>query len=249
MRNRKLLVCQHVPYEILGTLDPLLKEKGFRMRYVNFARHPEMKPDITRYRGLILLGGPMSAYDLDRFPYLATELELIQKAERHHIPVLGICLGSQLIAEALGGKAKKNHQKEIGWYNLKLTEEGKIDPTFQNFKKEQAIFQWHQDTFDLPPEAVHLAETPTCTNQAFRYGSSIYGFQFHLEVNESLIHRWLQLPHYQAQMNEDGFCPETIKEHTEHYISEVKDLSYHTFSYLVSSIFGPVTKTVFLPSQ
>src|SRR5258706_612346 len=114
---KKLLVCQHVPHEILGTLNPLLKRAGFRIRYVNFARHPDAQPRLDGYDGLVILGGPMSVNDSHRLPHLSTEMKLIEAALQRNLPVLGICLGSQLIAKTLGANVYPNREKEIGCTN------------------------------------------------------------------------------------------------------------------------------------
>ena len=120
---KKLLVVQHVAHEILGTLNPLLKRAGFRIRYVNFARYPEAEPSLDGYDGLIILGGPMSVYDADRFVHLTTELKLIEHAMERELPILGICLGAQLIAKALGASVYPNEEKEIGWYDVSPRDE------------------------------------------------------------------------------------------------------------------------------
>ena len=120
----KILVFQHVAHEILGTLDPLLKKYGFRIRYVNFGRSNYKIPDLENYNGLVILGGPMNVDEVEDYPYLIPEVEAIKKAIDLDMPILGICLGSQLIAKALGSKVYKNNIKEIGWYKISLTEEG-----------------------------------------------------------------------------------------------------------------------------
>jgi len=191
---KRLLVFQHVPHEILGTLDPLLRASGFRIRYVNFSRQPDARPDVSDYHGLIVLGGPMNCDQSDRHPHLAAEIEIIQEALTHGKPVLGICLGAQLIARALGARVSRNPVKEIGWYDLSPTEAGKTDPLFSKLADRQMIFQWHGDTFEIPDGAVHLASSPDCRNQAFKYGDHVYALQFHLEVDEPMIRRWLHTP-------------------------------------------------------
>src|SRR5258706_11328703 len=125
---RKLLVLQHVPYEPLGVLDPRLRASGFRIRYVNFGRHPELKPDIRRYDGLVVLGGPMNVDQLDRYPHLAHEIALLRGALAREIPVLGICLGAQLLAAALGANVHPGAVREIGWYPLALSANAAADP-------------------------------------------------------------------------------------------------------------------------
>jgi len=201
---RRLLVFQHVPYEILGNLDPLLRAAGFRIRYVNFGRQPEARPDISRYHGLIVLGGPMNVDQADRHPHLLTEVELIQHMIEAGKPVLGICLGAQLIARALGAEVRKNPTKEIGWYPLTPTAAGRKDPLFDHFDDNQMIFQWHGDTFDIPHGAEHLATSPDCINQAFRYSDNVYGLQFHLEVDKAMIMSWLHRPAMAAEATELG---------------------------------------------
>jgi GMP synthase (glutamine-hydrolysing) len=191
---KRLAVFQHVPHEILGNLDPLLRASGFRIRYVNFGREPDARPDLSRYHGLVVLGGPMNCDQSDRYPHLTTEIELIREAISSGKPVLGICLGAQLIARALGARVSKNPVKEIGWYDLSPTEAGRSDPLFQALADHQRIFQWHGDTFEIPDGAIRLASSPDCRNQAFRFGDHVYGLQFHLEVDEPMIKRWLHTP-------------------------------------------------------
>ena len=180
---RRLLVFQHVAHEILGTLDPLLRDAGFRIRYMNFGRQPDAIPSLESYHGLVVLGGPMNCDQVDRYPHLGREVEAIEQAIDDGKPVLGICLGSQLIARALGARVRKNPVKEIGWYDLEPTEAGRSDPLLGRLGARQKIFQWHGDTFDIPDHAVRLASSPDCPNQAFRYGENVYGLQFHLEVD------------------------------------------------------------------
>lgn len=188
---KKILVCQHVAHEPLGTLNPLLKAHGFRIRYANFGRYPDLKPDMEGYHGLIVLGGPMNVDEIDKHPHLACEVALIRQALDKNIPVLGICLGAQLLAKALGAVVSRNHKKEIGWYDVYFTEAGKQDPLFKHFRPAEKIFQWHGDFFELPRGAVHLARSDSCQQQAFRFGDRAYGFQFHLEVDEPMVERWL----------------------------------------------------------
>ena len=153
---RKLLVFQHSAREPLGLLDPLLRRHGFRIRYVNFSREPEAKPDVSRYNGLIVLGGPMNVDQADRFPHLTGEIAAIQEALKRDIPILGICLGAQLLAAALGANVRPHTVREIGWYRLHPPPP-RNRPAAPHFDGSQDVFQWHAYTFDLPPGAVHLA--------------------------------------------------------------------------------------------
>jgi GMP synthase (glutamine-hydrolysing) len=201
---RKLLVFQHSAREPLGVFDPMLRRAGFRIRYVNFSRQPDQRPDVSRYNGLVVLGGPMNVDQADRFPHLTTEIEAIREALARGIPILGICLGAQLLAAALGAHVRPNHVREIGWYRLHPTAAAGGDPLCRHLTGDPHVFQWHAYTFDLPPGAVHLASTPTCPNQAFRFGDRAYGLQFHLEADGHLIQRWLHVPEYRSEAEAAG---------------------------------------------
>ena len=234
----KVLVCQHVAFEILGTLHPLLKSYGVRIKHVNFGRHPDAEPSLDGYRGLVVLGGPMNVDEQESHPHLATEVRLIRSAIERDIPVLGICLGAQLIARALGAGVRSGAEKEIGWYDVSPTEAGRRDPLFAHFDETERIFQWHGDTFDIPEGAVHLASSPACPNQAFRYGDNVYALQFHLEVDERLIRRWLSVPVHLAELAElDGKVdPDAIWSETRSQIGRLKELSERTFREFVAQL-------------
>jgi GMP synthase (glutamine-hydrolysing) len=236
---KKLLVCQHVAHEILGTLNPLLKSAGFRIRYVNFARHPEAQPCLDGYDGIVILGGPMSANDTDRLPHLVTEMNLIEQAMQRNLPVLGICLGAQLIAKTLGAAVYPNHEKEIGWYDVSPTGEADSDPLLAEFRNREKLFQWHGETFDMPRSTRHLAFSALCANQAFRYGDNVYGFQFHLEVDEPMIHRWLRLAEHRNEFNALGgkIDPAHIHGETPEHIARLHQLSDRVFGEFIQ-LFG-----------
>lgn len=196
----RILVFQHIAAEPLGTLDALIRARGHRIRFHNFERHPDAEPSIDRYRGLIVLGGPMNVEDQQRRPHLKTELQAIESALRQQKPVLGICLGAQLLAHVLGAAVRRHAQHEIGWYDLLLTEAGRRDPVLAVLGARAPVFQWHSRTYDLPAGATQLARTDTCEQQAFRWGASAYGLQFHLEADAALIDRWLGLPVYRDEL-------------------------------------------------
>ena len=228
---RKILVFQHVPSAPLGTLHAQFKEAGFRIRYINFSRLAEDIPEVKRYHGLIVLGGPMSANQIDRYPYLDAEKDAIRQAAQDGIPVLGICLGAQLIASALGGRVRRHSVKEIGWFALAPTDAGRQDPLFSKFSVREMVFQWHGDTFSLPEGAYHLASSDACLNQAFRFGESVYGFQFHLEVDQALIERWLRTSIHLREIEElsNTVDPEQIRTDTSCYINSSAVLSRAVF--------------------
>ena len=247
---KRLLVFQHVPHEILGTLHPMLKDAGFRIRYVNFGRSNHSIPKLRNYDGLVVLGGPMNVDQSDEYPYLVPEVEAIGEFIGMDAPMLGVCLGSQLIAKALGADVRGNTKKEIGWYDLSTTEEGKKDPLLGGFGPVEKVFQWHGDTFGIPEGAVRLASSPLCDNQAFRYGDKVYGFQFHLEVDEPMIERWLVAPVNRKELEDLGgeISPEAIRAQTPGYMRGLSRLSEGAFGGFIG-LFGAASgKTAHMPS-
>lgn len=246
----KILVFQHVAAEPLGILDPMIRERGHRIRYVNFSRDPDMQPDISRYQGLIVLGGPMMPDQTDQYPHLKTEIACIEGALKRDIPVLGICLGSQLLAHTLGAALKPNPVWEIGWYDVMPTESAQSDTVFQHFDAQQKIFQWHGYTFGLPKSATHLARSETCTHQAFRYGNNAYGLQFHLELDQRLIDRWLGLKPYVKELIDSGLdiTPQQVHDDAVKYIGASTKLAHQCFESFLN-LCGPASPRVALPSR
>ena len=245
----KLLVLQHVAHEILGTLDPLLRGSGFRIRYVNFERQPDARPGLERYDGLVILGGPMNVDEVERFPHLAHEVDLVRRAIDARLPVLGICLGAQIIARALDARVEPNPAKEIGWYDVRPTAAGRGDPLLGHFDATEKIFQWHGDTFEIPRGAEHLAESTTCANQAFRWGDNVYGLQFHLEVDAPMIARWLEVPANRAEIESlGGVDPETIAGETVAHVRRLRELGNRVFGGF-TRLFEPPARRVILSSR
>ena len=232
MARPKILVFQHVPYEPLGTLDPLLKTAGFRIRYVNFSRDATQRPALDRYEAIIVLGGPMNSDQIDTYPNLVTEVDILREALDRDMSILGIYLGAQLLAKALGGTVERNPEREIGWYDVELTAAGMDDPVLSAFASRQRVFQWHEDGIGLPGNVVHLAQSELSPVQAFRHGSHAYGFQFHLEVDASLIERWLTVPDNQPVLRDEvgNVEPEEIRAQTKDEIAALEALSNATFS-------------------
>lgn len=212
---RKLLVFQHVALEPLGTLNRQFKDAGFRIRYVNFERRPDARVDAARYHGLVVLGGPMAADQVDRHPHLSYEKDVIRHAADLGLPVLGICLGAQLIAAAFGGKTLRRAAPEFGWVAVRPTRAGREDHLIRHFAAEERVYQWHSDTFTLPANAVHLAESDVCALQAFRLFDHIYGLQFHLEADRKLIRRWVTASQRSDEPGHPGRHPDPALTDTE----------------------------------
>ena len=192
----------------------------------------------------------MNVDQADQYKHLVTEIDLIQEAIDRGLPVLGICLGAQLIAKALGSEVKKNRELEIGWYDVSPTEDGGEDPLISHFKKTERIFQWHGDTFNIPSGAVHLASSPLCNNQAFRYNGNVYGFQFHLEVDRKMIERWLRVPHHKEEIERTNgrIDPQNIRKETILSIGRLEQLSNIVFGEFIKH-FGNKQRRHRLPSR
>ena len=245
----KVLVFQHVAAEPLGTLDPMLRNRGHRIRYVNFHRDPDAKPDIARYDALIVLGGPQMPDESDRHPHLKVEMECIEGALKRDIPVLGICLGAQLLAYTLGAPVRAMQNWEMGWFDIEPTHFSVADSLFCALVEPQPAFHWHGYTFDLPDGAVHLARSELCENQAFRYGENAYGLQCHLELDERLINRWLSLPEYTADLETHGrTSADRIREETHRLIGQSATLGRALFGQFLRPLGVRNTRHV-LPSR
>ena len=152
--------------------------------------HGERLPDITRISSLIVMGGAMGANDDHRHPFLTGLKQLIREVVTARIPYLGICLGGQLLAAALGATVASDRWEEQGTLQVSLTQDGTTDPLFRGIPNEFTTFQWHHDSFDLPEGAVLLATSEACPHQAFRVGASAWGLQFHPEVTEKILRDW-----------------------------------------------------------
>lgn len=184
----KIWVIQHHPVENLGNIAEALEGAALAWQYVRTFDGQPVPADMKGAGGLILMGGPQSVYDDNDFPTLKDELRLIESALKDHRPVLGICLGSQLLASALGAKVYKGARREIGWYPVRLTTDAKKDRLLMGAPEQFTAFHWHGDIFDLPRDAVALASSDISPIQAFRYGDNVYGFLCHLEVSETSVH-------------------------------------------------------------
>jgi len=185
----KLLILQHVPHEQPGYIAEYAREKNITLDVIELWK-PYTIPDARDYSGIIILGGPMGVYE--DFNSKNYELALIQK-NLGSVPMLGICLGSQLIAHALGAKVQPNEKgKEVGYYEVELTEAGKRSPILNGFPPKIKVLQWHGDTFDIPKGADLLATSALCTNQAFSFQRA-FGFLFHFEFTLEMVKNQIEI--------------------------------------------------------
>ena len=188
----KALIFQNWEPEGPGIFTDVLDKKGWGHDVVHLYRGEVIPSDWQDYDLLVVMGGPMNVYEEDTYPFLAQETIAIQKALENGMPVIGFCLGAQLMAKACGVKIYKGPKKEIGWYPVRMTDQGMDDPLLNSFPEEVMVFQWHEDTFHLPYGAVCLASSQDYPNQAMRVGTMSYGFQFHFEITKDMIAEWLR---------------------------------------------------------
>lgn len=194
-----ILVLQHIECEPLGIFEDILKRNKIMFSYLRLYKDAYKDIDINRYGGLIILGGPMNADEVEKYPFLGWELELIRSAQKRGLSILGICLGAQLIAKANGAKIKRGVAREIGWQRIGFSEEGLRDELFSVFGEELTVFQFHSDMFEIPKNAACLAGSTKCRNQALCIKDNVYGLQFHLEVNKEMLKDWLRV--YSAELS------------------------------------------------
>ncbi|MGQ0587528.1 MAG: type 1 glutamine amidotransferase [Gammaproteobacteria bacterium] len=182
---------QHAEHEGLGCIERWLRDRGHRLTGSQLHRGDEL-PDAADFDWLIVMGGPMNIYEHDRHPWLIREKFIIRDACVTKKKVLGICLGSQLVADVLGGHVSQSRQAEIGWFDVALSDEAIKSTLFEGFPRAFAAFHWHADTFKYPPGATPLMSSEACPNQAFSWGEGrVLGLQFHLEVELEDARRWL----------------------------------------------------------
>lgn len=206
---KTLIALRHVPFEDLGTLAPIAERLGYQITYYEVG-----VDDLTVLKNqsmdlLVVLGGPIGAYDEGMYPYLADELDLIQQRLQQQRPILGICLGAQLMARALGAEVAPMGHKEIGFAPLSLTAAGQ-QSVLKDLSTNVSVLHWHGDQFALPQGCNSLATTPLCPHQAFALGHYALALQFHLEVDIQRLEQWL-IGH-NAELQQAGINPNTLRQ-------------------------------------
>lgn len=210
-----VLVIRHVAFEDLGNFGPALRARGYRIVYREAGLHDLAKIDPLAPDLLVILGGPIGAYEDAAYPFLAGELRLIKARLAAKKPVLGICLGAQILARALGARVYPGPAKEIGWAAIELTDAGARSPLKHLAAEKTQVLHWHGDTFDLPPGATHLAASAVCRNQAFALGNYALGLQFHAEAPDD-IEPWL-IGHSHEIAATPGVSAENLRAQTERH--------------------------------
>lgn len=212
----KFLVFQHVENEPPGLISTWAKEAGVELEILELWKEYSI-PDIFKFDGLVIMGGPMGVYE--NFPSEKEEIETIKKA-LGKVPIIGFCLGCQLLAHALGAKVYPNLKdgkklKEIGYLSVDLSDEGSKDPLYKGFSSPIKVLQWHGDAYDLPEGGILLASSKDCTNQAFRYGKNAYGMLFHNEFTPEGINKQLEVDrewiHDGYEIDEEGLKKQALE--------------------------------------
>jgi GMP synthase (glutamine-hydrolysing) len=201
------IAIRHLHFEDLGTLEPLLEARGYDIQYADATQDDLTALDVQAADLLVVLGGPIGAFDDAAYPFLIDELALVWRRLESRRPLLGICLGAQLIARALGARVYALGVKEIGFGRLALTPEGERSPLAA--LGDIPVMHWHGDQFDIPPGAVRLAGTAIGVNQAFARGSQVLGLQFHLEADTRRIEHWLV--GHASELNQTGIDPRALR--------------------------------------
>ena len=189
MSKLSAIAIRHVSFEDLGSFKTPIEEAGYRIGYHDVGLTDLSKVDATKPDLLVVLGGPIGAYEDEQYPFLADEIRILSDRLAAGRPILGICLGAQLIARALGAKVYPGPGKEIGWAPIQLSNAGR--QSVVRHLDDGPVFHWHGDTFDLPVDCDLLASTRVCRNQAFRKGPNLLALQFHPEVMQTGFERWL----------------------------------------------------------
>ena len=188
---KPVLVFQHIWCETPGIFLEVLREQKRPVETVKLFEGDRPPDNLSRFAGLVMMGGPMSVNDEADYPWLKAEDRLLKEALALDFPTLGICLGSQLIAKAAGGVVRQGPRKEIGWYPIRLSAAAGEDRLFRQCPDTIEVFQWHGEYFDTPPGAVNLASSELYTCQAFSIGRNVYGLLFHLEVTGGMVTEWV----------------------------------------------------------
>ena len=187
-----ILFLKHIAIEGPETLGRFLEGKGFDIKILELQDGDSLPQNLDDVEAVVSLGGPMNVYEEDKHPFLKQENVFLKKVLEKEIPFIGLCLGSQLLAKACGAKVRESPKKEIGFFSVQLTPEGKKDPLFAGLSENLDVYQWHEDMWELPSEATLLASSGACPHQAFRVGANAYGLQFHVEITDVSIKEWAQ---------------------------------------------------------
>lgn len=220
-----LYCLQHVLFENSGTISVWAAANKHTINYIYLFETNFLLPQLHEFDALLIMGGYMNVDDEERFPWLNEEKKFIRQAIDAGKKVIGICLGSQLIAKALGSKVYQGKEKEIGFFPITFTKEGTLHQYFNHFSNPYTVFHWHSDTFDLPANAQLIASTDSCRHQAYIIGTTVLAFQFHFEMNETVIEDMLLHDEHELEQTAKYIqSKEEIRKQFHHLQQNKKDL-------------------------
>jgi GMP synthase (glutamine-hydrolysing) len=223
----RALILLHVACEGPGLIGEIFRERGIETDLIRLYEGGLVPHDLGATSGLVVMGGPMGVYETNQYPHLRDELKLIESAVRQNRPVLGVCLGSQLLAAALGARVYPGKQKEIGWYAVELQDGARQDPLWRDQPRSFMPLHWHGDIFELPKGAVSLAASALTQHQAFRYGDRSYGLLFHLEVTPQQLRGMVQT--FQDELAGAAIAPESILHDAEERCRQAEEVGRQVF--------------------
>ena len=208
-----ILIVKHVEIEGPGTLGEFFENTAREVKTIELEKGDRLPKDSSHLEALVVLGGPMGVYDEQQYAFLEDEVRLLAEAVQRGVPTLGICLGAQLLAKAFGSRVEKAPHKEVGWFKVDLTKEAEQDPLFKGQDKQIDVFQWHEDSFEVPKNGVLLASGELCRKQAFKVGDCGWGLQFHPEMSGRMLAEWLA--YYSEDINKERMMHDFIaKKHS-----------------------------------
>lgn len=228
-RSKRVLVLQHAASENLGTIEKALRAEKLEFDYVRSFEGQPIPKALDSYSALIVMGGPMGVYETARYPFLTSEMNLIDRFLKARRPILGVCLGSQLLATCLGAKVKKGDTKEIGWCPVRLTAEAQRDTVWRGQPGHFTAFHWHGDVFDLPAGSVSLASSRITPVQAFRYDTHAYGLLFHLEI--TIGHLRKMLDEFVAEIQQEELSARAIIRDAKSFLPSLQTIGSSVFTH------------------
>jgi GMP synthase (glutamine-hydrolysing) len=224
---KRILVLLHHQLESIGIIADALRCASVVPHPIRSFEGQAPPKELADAAGLVIMGGPQSVYNREEYPYLRSEIRLIDDALKHEKPVLGVCLGSQLLAAALGAIVYPASRKELGWNRVTLSEAARNDSLFSGSPRSFTAFHWHADVFDLPHGAVPLASSAVTENQAFRYGRGAYGLLFHMEVTFPLVRTMVET--FSGELDAAGLNGAAIKLNAHTHLPALQQIGHTVF--------------------